>query len=391
MLLMMKITYITSAIIPHDMTHPYQIMKTCEGFAKNKVKVDLILQSHPEANKKLKVVKNIWHYYGIKKRFKIRKIPHLFWINQYYVGKLGFLRFCLQTILFTIFFSSYSLIYRPDVYYVRDRDIFWASYLSFLKFIHRGRIYIEGHHPYPWVVALVKKSAVDGLIVITSQLKEYYLAHGVSPKKLFVSGSGVDLKMFDKPPSKTAIRKELNIPLSKKIVCYTGHLYDWKGVQVLALAMKGFINDDVICYFVGGLEEDVERFKKFIKKNNIQNIIVVGHVPPILVPKYQIAADVLVLPNIRIGLSEYTSPLKLYEYMASKRPIVASDLPALREVLDEKTSVLVAPNNPEALAKGIKMVIDDKKLAKKLSKNAYRNIIEYDWQERAKNIIKFIS
>ena len=77
--------------------------------------------------------------------------------------------------------------------------------------------------------------------------------------------------------------------------------------------------------------------------------------------------------------------------MASKRPIVASDIPAFREVLDEETSVLVAPNNPEALAKGIKVVINDKKLARKLSKNAYRNIIKYDWEERAKNIIKFIS
>lgn len=282
---MMKLTYITSAIIPHGMTHPYQIMKTCEGFAKNKAKVDLILFAHSEANKKLKEVKSVWHYYGIKKRFNIRKMPHLFRINQYYVRKLGFLRFCLQTILFTIFFSFYAFINRSEVYYVRDRDIFWASYLNFLKFLHRGRIYLEEHHQKPEVVTLVEKREIDGLIVISSQLKNYYLARGVPQEKLFVSGSGVDLNLFENLPSKTTIRKELRIPLNKKIICYTGHLYDWKGVQILALAMKGFINDDVKCFFVGGLEKDVERFKNFIKKNNIQNIIVVGHVPPILVDR----------------------------------------------------------------------------------------------------------
>ena len=388
---MMKLTYITSAIISHEKTHPYQILKTCEGFVKNNVKVDLILISHSSVEKKIKEIRNVWYYYGIKKRFNILKISHFFWINRYYTRKLGFFRFCLQVVLFITFFSFYSLINKPDIYYFRDKDMYWVSYLSFLRFIHRGKIYLEVHKPRREIVSLLKKRAINGLIVITDQIRDYYLKHEVPQKKIFVSGSGVDLKMFENLPSKQEIRNELEIPLDKKIICYTGNLYDWKGAYVLALAMKDFVNNSVRCYFVGGMRKDVEKLNKFIKKNNIQNIIVVGYVAPILVPKYQIASDVLVLPNIRIGLSEYTSPLKLYEYMASKRSIVASDIPVFREVLDEETSILVEPNNPEALYKGIKTVLYNKKIAQRLTKNAYRNIIKYDWEERAKNIIKFIS
>jgi glycosyltransferase involved in cell wall biosynthesis len=339
-----------------------------------------------KADKKFKNIKNIWHYYGIKNRFKILKMPYLIWIDSNTI-RHNSLRFFLRRTLFAIFFIFHSIIKKPEVYYVRD--VFWASYLSSLKFLHRGKVYYEGHKSQPLVAKLIKRGKIDGLIVTTNQLKNYYLARGVPKERLFVAANGVDLKMFKKLPSKTAIKKELKIPLDKKVICYTGHLYEWKGVQVLALAMRDF-KDDFICYFVGGLEKDISRFKNFIKKNNIRNCIIVGHVPPTLVPKYQIAADVLVLPNIKKGDSGYTSPLKLYEYMASKRPIVASDLPSLREVLTEKNSILIEPNNPGALSRGIKLVLNDKKLAEKLSKNAYHTVKKYDWSERAKNIIRFI-
>lgn len=380
----MKFTYITAAIIPSIHTPSYQIIKTCEALVKNGVKIDLILLS--EQHTEIKLKESVWHYYGIENRFKIQKMPYLIWINPYY-GKRGILRFLLQTILFTIYLIFYSFIEKPDVYYVRD--FFWASYLSSLKFLHRSKVYYEGHQPEPRIIKMARKEKIDGVVVITNQLKKYYALKGVPEKKLFVAGDGVDLKMFNNLPSKITCRKDLKMPLDKKIVCYTGHLFSWKGVKILALAMKNF-KDDLLCYFVGGFEKDIIRFKNFIKKNNIRNIIIVGHVPPILVPKYQIAADVLVLPNLRGGKSRFTSPLKLFEYMASKKPIVASDIPPLREVLTEKNSILIEPKNPEALSRGIKLAIRDKKLAEKLSRNAFHDVKKYDWSNRAKNIIRFI-
>ena len=383
----MKITYITNAIIPSEKAHSYQIIKMCEAFAKNRMKIDLILPSFSLLNKTVIQTETIWQYYGIEDIFKIQKMPYLVWINSYYSTR-QFLRFLVQVFFFTIFFIFYSLVNKPEKYYVRDP--FWTKYLNSLRFIHRGKIYYEGHKPQPQVVKLLSSGAIDGLIVNTNQLKNYYLTRGVHPKKIFVAGNGVDLKMFKNLAPKINLKNELKIPLGKKVVCYTGHLYNWKGVKILALAMKDFKDDDVVCYFVGGLEKDIIRFKNFIKKNNIPNTTVVGHVSPVLIPKYQIVSDVLVLPNLKGGESRFSSPMKLFEYMASKRPIVAPDIPTIRELLNEKNSILVKPNNPEALTKGIKLVLNDKKLSEKLSKNAYYTVKKYDWNNRAKNIIKFI-
>lgn len=383
----MKITYITNAIIPSVETHSYQITKMCEAFVKNKVKIDLILPAKTQGIKKLNEFKNIWDYYGIQNTFNIQKMPYLIWINPYYTSKGGFLRSLLQTILFTIFFIFYSLIKKPEIYFVRD--LFWATYISSLKFLHRRKVYYEGHKPEHGIIKIARNSAIDGLIVNTNQLKNYYLERGIPKEMLFVAPNGVDLKMFKNLPSKITCRKELKIPLDKKIICYTGHLYNWKGTKILAKASKN-LKKDTLCYIVGGLEKDIKSFKNFIKKNKIQNVIIVGHVPPILVPKYLKASDVLVLPNLKGGESRFSSPIKMFEYMASKRPIVASDIPSLREVLNEKNSILVEPNKPKTLSIGIKKAIMDKELAEKMSKNTYRTAKRYDWSKRAKNIIKFM-
>jgi len=134
----------------------------------------------------------------------------------------------------------------------------------------------------------------------------------------------------------------LGIPLDKKIICYAGHLYDWKGADILAKSMH-YLPSSYIAYLVGGTEEDVTRFREFTARENLANVVMVGHVAPTMIPGYLAASDVVVLPNVGEGLSRYTSPLKLFEYMAAKRPIVASDLPAIREILNEETAVLVAP------------------------------------------------
>ena len=109
-----------------------------------------------------------------------------------------------------------------------------------------------------------------------------------------------------------------------------------------------------------------------------------------MVPKYLAASDVLVLPNSEKGLSEFTSPLKLFEYMAAKRPIVASDLPSLREILSESNAVMVRPDDPAALAEGIQKVLEDEELAKKLAGNAYIDVQQYSWDKRAMRILEFV-
>jgi glycosyltransferase involved in cell wall biosynthesis len=86
------------------------------------------------------------------------------------------------------------------------------------------------------------------------------------------------------------------------------------------------------------------------------------------------------------------SPLKIFEYMASKRPIIATNLPSLREILvDGENAILVPPGSPGALAGAIKRLSGDNALCAKLAENAYLDVSEkYTWKMRAEKIISFI-
>jgi glycosyltransferase involved in cell wall biosynthesis len=93
----------------------------------------------------------------------------------------------------------------------------------------------------------------------------------------------------------------------------------------------------------------------------------------------------LVLPNTASKMSElYTSPLKLFEYLTTGLPIVASDLPAIREVLtDGETALLVPPDNPQALASALTRLSGDPTLAAKLGASSLELGASYSWEARA--------
>jgi len=378
----MKIVYITVARVPTEKAHGLQIMKMCQAFSK---RVDLELIKPFRLQPKITKNKDPFEFFGLKRDFKIITLPSppLLWLAKYFPQRFQRIFFHLQSIIFALEVFIYCLFKKADIYYLRD------GYSLFLLTFLKRNLYLEEHMPQSSRFYKLLLKRVSGLIVITNKLKEYYVREGVPEEKIIVAPDGVDLEMFDNLMSKKEARRKLGIPIDKRVICYTGHLYDWKGVNILAMSMK-YLSDDHICYFVGGTEEDVFKFKKFIEKNKIPNTVVVGYVSPIVVPIYLAASDILVLPNIRKGLSEFTSPLKLFEYMASKRPIVASDLPSIREILNEENAVLVEPGNPKALAEGIKRVLNDKKFAYKLSENAYKDVQQYDWVKRAEKIIEFM-
>jgi glycosyltransferase involved in cell wall biosynthesis len=113
-----------------------------------------------------------------------------------------------------------------------------------------------------------------------------------------------------------------------------------------------------------------------------------GLVPPPRVPELLARADVLVLPNPASAIStRFTSPLKLFEYMAAGRPIIASDLPAIREVIEpEVHGLLVPPGDPEALASAISRMLDDSQLRDRLARAARTRVDDYTWDRRGERL-----
>jgi len=367
----MKIIYIANARIPTEKAHGIHIMKMCESFALGN-EVELVL---PRRLNKIK--DDPFSYYGIGQTFKIKKLPCLDLIPFCkYLGNFG-----LWTESATFFFSTfiYTFFKKADIIYTRNKC---ALPLCFFK-----KNLILELHTFPRNKFLYQPffKKIAKIVVITHQLKTLFIEKGMAPDKILVAPDGVDLEKFDIKDSRETCRSKLNLPQDKKIVLYAGHLYDWKGTQILVEASQ-YLPEDTRVYLVGGTEKDIEKYRK---QNGGRGVQIVGHRPHNEIPCWLKAADVLVLPNS--GKEEisrrWTSPLKMFEYMAARKPIVASDLLSIREILNEKNAILVESDDPKKLAEGIKQALQNQIFSDKISKQALEDVKQYTWVNRAKNIL----
>ena len=170
---------------------------------------------------------------------------------------------------------------------------------------------------------------------------------------------------------------------------YAGHLYPWKGVDVFIHSLTHA--PGVHGLVVGGHpgEADMDRVTRLVTSLDLESrVTITGLVPPRDVTAALARASVLVLPNITSAISErYTSPLKLFEYLHMGRPIVASNLAALREVLTDGTSaLLVPPGDPQALGLALVRLKNEPATAAALASSARALAPRYTWAARAEKI-----
>ncbi|MBA3640451.1 MAG: glycosyltransferase family 4 protein [Acidobacteria bacterium] len=222
--------------------------------------------------------------------------------------------------------------------------------------------------------------SADGYVTITGALANE-LERRFGPRhKLAVVPDGM------RPPTAPAAP-----PLdgSAPVAGYAGHLYAWKGVDLLLQAIAAV--PDVRGLIVGGhsAEPDLARVKTLAETLQItERVTFTGLVAPSAVPAHLAHATMLVLPNPASAIStHFTSPLKLFEYMAAGRPIIASDLPAIREVLrDGENALLVEAGRADAIARAIRTLAGDPQLAGRLARTAATDATAYTWSRRAERL-----
>lgn len=376
----MKLLYIANARIPTEKAHGLHIVKMCEALAGHGAAVTLVLPQ-----RKNTITENVFSYYKIKNNFKIQYLPIVDLTDA------GFLGYWLTQ----IFFSWKLLIshYNKDEYVVITRDELSGWIMRKMGF----RVFYDMHgFPvnwlYLWKVVMKKMTG----IICTNEwkMRQLHEHFAISQEYMLLARNGFDKNEFLIDISKFDARKKIGLPLERKIIMYTGHLYDWKGVDVLAEA-AGYL-EQALVVFVGGTSQDIKNFTK--RHKNGRNLLILGQKSHSEIPFYLNAADVLVLPNSRessnpraVPYSIYdTSPIKLFEYMASNRPIVASDLPSIREILNEDMATFFKADNSNDLAEKINRVLNQPSDAERRASQALEFVQQYTWEKRAESILKFI-
>ena len=245
---------------------------------------------------------------------------------------------------------------------------------------------------YQKEVEYLKK--MRGIVVISDKLRNQLMDLGVDSNKILLSPSGVDIRYYDRNSqnSKQQIRNNLSLPISKNLVVYTGKPYKGRGAKTLVKSGE-FLDDSTLILIVGALPEDLKRINRMIEGNNLQSKVrVEGHRPSYEIPLYQLAADVLVMPySTGWDLQKWASPVKMFEYMASGNPVVSTDFPNIREVLNEENSVLVPPDDSQALAMGIRKCLEDKEFSRSIAMRARAQVREYSWESRSAKVMDFMN
>ena len=246
----------------------------------------------------------------------------------------------------------------------------------------------------PWLLRrFLNGSGARRLVVITQSLSDA-LSQAITPLPAApftqIAPDGVDLVRYADLPEAAAARAQLSLP-DQFTVGYTGHLYAGRGGEmILKLAAQ---LPEMNFLLVGGNAEDIARLRG--NADELSNLTLPGFVPNAELPLYQAACDVLLMPYQRRvaassggDIARYLSPMKLFEYLASGRVILSSDLPVLREILNEENALLLPPDDATAWVAALRALAANPARAQALATQSRRDAQQYAWNTRAAQIVE---
>lgn len=375
----MAIDYIANVRMPTEKAHGLQIVKMCEAWGDSGGKVVLwapMRFNHIKADP--------FEFYGLKRNFEIKKIL------SFDLLPLGFvlrrLAFWIQNISFAALVSLRTLP-RKGIIFSRD---FWSAF--FLSILGKRAAYEIHDSPNNHFITRYAFKKISKFVVTNNfKAEDIKKRFGVSGRDVLVAPNGVDLDFFNINKTSKECRKVLGLPQDKKIILYSGHLYSWKGADTLLNALVLAERDDVCGIFVGGTDADVAKLRAKAGKN--ETVIFLGYQEYKKIPYYLCAADVLVLPNTakeQISFRD-TSPIKLFEYMTAGKPIIASDIPSIREIVDETQVIFFKADNAEDLKDKIVLVIDNPENFAAKAGAAKEHSKVFSMAARAKKVLEFLT
>ena len=369
----MRIAYLHGGSIPSFFANGVHVMRMCDAFTDAGHDVTLYTAPGTDAYADL----DPYAYYGVRHRFAIRYLPYT--ENT----PTGYWKRAEQVREMLIRDTVPDLVYGRDPYSLARA----ADLAPFVYEVHQVRKDVAP----PWTEhELFARPLLARVVAITHALARDLqdIHHGLGPLPVLVAPDCAD------PPDPGTAVSAPDLPGRPDAprIGYVGHLYNGRGIDLildLAGRLPGFD-----FHLVGGTAEDRARWEDPCPH---PNVYFHGHLPPAALPGYFPLFDVVLAPYQRKvytwgGIEEtgrWASPMKLFEYMAHGRAIIASDLPVLHEVLQDRVNCLLRPpDQPQAWAEAVAELVADLVLRRKLGDEARRQFSQlYTWRRRADTVL----
>ncbi|WP_433122070.1 glycosyltransferase [Arthrobacter koreensis] len=242
------------------------------------------------------------------------------------------------------------------------------------------------------MIARMEADAAKGasrVLTITNALKEELIRRGVDGEKILVVPNGVDTGRFSPLTRDEDLAERLHLQ-DKTVIGYIGSVLDYEGLELLleaAMLLKK-TRDDFHVLIVGDGAE-LQRFRELSETYALQDIVTfTGRVPHQDVEKYYSLVDIAPFPRLPLAVCEMVSPLKPFEAMAMGKAVVASNVAALAEIVqDRETGLLHQKGSVEDLRRVLEELLDDASLRELIATNGLRWVRDArDWETLATSV-----
>ena len=369
-----QLAYLSASRIPSSSANSIHVMKMCQAFARCGAEVTLFARDEGPAV-------GLESFYGVEGNFSIERRV---WPKIRHVGGLVY-----------GWKVSRALKKSSSPHWLYGRDLY-----SLLFAVRMQIPFMYEAHAFPrnpvklWLEKqLFRRPHFAGLTVISDALANQYQITFpfLAPDKITVFRDGADEPDPD-PLLVSSLKEKLG---DRVLVGYVGTLFPGKGMEVISRLSADLPECDF--HVVGGDEAEIQTWKATIAG---KNVVFHGRIDHAQVPEYLHVFDILLAPyqeSVSVyggggDVAKWMSPLKLFEYMASGRPVVCSDLPVLREILKHrKTALFCSPHEIGEWVHAIRELIASPQLGDALGQNARIEFREnYTWKSRAQGLLELM-
>ena len=381
----MRIVCISASQVPSTTANSIQAMKACQALAQTGHQVHLLLPALPaQSGKQTASFPDLASAYGLNTPFPIE------WLAAH--PRMRRYDFSLSAI-------RRAKTLKADLVYV------WPMQAAVLALLQGLPVVLEMHGPPegrfgPLLFRLfLRLPGVKRILPITRALltileRDYAFPGKISRQKdqfAVIAPNGIDLERYQDLPTPAQARLALGLP-DIPTIAYSGSLYPGRGMALLIALARQFPRTNFL--WIGGRPDDLQTWRTRLAEERLANVTLTGFIDNRQLPRYQAAGDILLMPyeHSIAGSSggnsaEYCSPMKMFEYMACGRAIISSDLPVIREVLNEANAVLCPPEDEPAWCTALEDLLAAPERRQALSLRARGDVAAYTWQARARKAL----